>query len=221
MQATDLFTLNAALGATIEQQVVYSLNTLRKVWDSRDKYQTYAFVRQAQTFPDVILRRTTNGREILMGIELKGWYLLANEGMPNFRYVVTPGCCNPWDLLVVVPWALSNVLSGAPVLFSPFIASARFAAEQRNHYWTHQRDSKGDTSVIRATAVTPYPRKSDKIADRAAEDGGGNFGRIARYGIMKEYVEKMKQTELQGVSVEAWRTFLEKHANKRESPTES
>jgi hypothetical protein len=135
MLATDIFTLNSALGATIEEQVVSSLNSLRPVWDPGKAYQTYAFVRQPQTFPDVVLRKKTNGQEILMGIELKGWYLLANEGMPNFRFTVTPACCNPWDLIVVVPWALSNILSGSPVVYSPFLESARYAAEQRNYYW--------------------------------------------------------------------------------------
>src|SRR2546422_10442772 len=70
MLATDIFTLNTALGATIEEQVVYSLNALRSVWDPNKVYQTYAFIRQSQTFPDVVLRRKTDGREIVMGIEL-------------------------------------------------------------------------------------------------------------------------------------------------------
>lgn len=33
MLATDIFTLNSALGATIEEQVVATLNALRPVWD--------------------------------------------------------------------------------------------------------------------------------------------------------------------------------------------
>ena len=40
-----------------------------------------------------------------MGIELKGWYVLAKEKEPSFRYKVTPAVCAPADLLVVVPWA--------------------------------------------------------------------------------------------------------------------
>jgi hypothetical protein len=79
------------------------LNRIRSVWDPDKEYETYGFVRQPQTFPDVLLRKKTNGSEVLLGIELKGWYLLNNEGMPNFRFTVNPGCCNPWGLLVVVP----------------------------------------------------------------------------------------------------------------------
>lgn len=212
MLATDIFTLNAALGATIEEQVVYSLNSLRPVWDPDKVHQTYAFVRQPQTFPDVVLRRKTDGHDILMGIELKGWYLLAKEGMPNFRFTVTPACCNPWDLIVVVPWALSNILSGSPVVYAPFLELARYCAEQRNYYWQYQRQTRREATVTLATGVGPYPRKSEQIADRTS-DPGGNFGRLARYGIMSAYVSEMKQTALRGIPAEAWLTFFRRYAD--------
>ena len=32
-----------------------------------------------------------------------------------------------------------------------------------------------------------YPLKKDKISDQAVHDSGGNFGRLARYGVMKDY----------------------------------
>ncbi len=70
--ATDLHTLNSVPGATIEEQVVRTLNLIRNTWDSDGSYALYTFVRQAQTFPDVLLRKTSTG-EILLGIELKGW----------------------------------------------------------------------------------------------------------------------------------------------------
>jgi len=214
MLATDLFTLNAALGATIEEQVVSTLNDLRPVWDPAKRYQTYAFVRQPQTFPDVVLRRKADAQEILLGIELKGWYLLAKEGMPNFRFTITPAACNPWDLIVVVPWALSNVLSSSPVVFSPFIELARYAAEQRNYYWQYERQAEGDPSVKIAPGGRPYPERGDQVADRPAHDPGGNFGRLARYGIMNMYVHEMLQTKLLGIPVKEWLGFLRAHALK-------
>ena len=39
----------------------------------------------------------------LLGIELKGWYVLSKEGEPSGRYKVTPAACAPQDLLVIVP----------------------------------------------------------------------------------------------------------------------
>ena len=83
--ATDIFTLNAAFGATIEDQVVSTLNRMREVWDPDEKFMYHRFVRQPQTFPDVLLKKDTSGTdkdesEILLGIELKSWYLLAKEG---------------------------------------------------------------------------------------------------------------------------------------------
>lgn len=68
--ATDIFTLNAVLGAMIEEQVVATLNELRPLWDPDEKYQAFSFVRQPQTFPDVLLRKRVNGTETLLGIEL-------------------------------------------------------------------------------------------------------------------------------------------------------
>lgn len=211
----DIFTLNSVLGATIEEQIVRSLNDLRPVWDPDKRYQTYAFVRQSQCFPDVVLRQSTAvGQDILMGIELKGWYLLANEGEPSMRFYATPAVCNPWDLLVVVPWALSNVLAGSPKAYAPFIESARFCAERRNYYWQHERTIRGggDPGVILSAHTAPYPRKADPISDRATADGGGNFGRIARYGVMDTYVTEMMATPLAGIPAQAWLGFFRAHA---------
>ena len=82
--ATDLQTLGSVLSAAIEEQVVSTLNQMRSVWDPNQQYQRFFFERQAQVFPDVLLKSDTNGHEIILGIELKGWYLLAKERVPNF-----------------------------------------------------------------------------------------------------------------------------------------
>src|ERR1700693_4391126 len=55
LQATDIFNLNSVLGAAIEFQVVQTLNKMRSVWDTQDQYLLYSFIRQSQTFPDVLL----------------------------------------------------------------------------------------------------------------------------------------------------------------------
>lgn len=212
MLASDINSLNAALGATIEEQVVQTLNSMRAVWDPEDEYRTFAFVRQSQTFPDVLLRKRTNGQEVLMGIELKGWYLLAKEGMPNLRFTVTPSACAAPDLLVVFPWILANVLAGRPVVFAPFIELARYVAERRNYYWQHERGTTAESGIRLAEHISPYPVKSDLIADRAIADSGGNFGRLARYRIMDEYLDQMKQTRVRGIPVRDWVEFFRRHA---------
>ena len=99
------------------------------------------------------------------GIELKGWYLLAREGVPTYRFTATAAACNAWDLLVVVPWVLEDILSGAPILYAPFVESARYCAETRNHYWMYQRSAAADTSVRVPEDIRPYPAKSDPISD--------------------------------------------------------
>ncbi|MGH7869436.1 MAG: hypothetical protein ACREP9_17815 [Candidatus Dormibacteraceae bacterium] len=104
LDAGDLFSLNSVLGGTIEVQTVSTLNRIRNVWDPNDEWAEYGFERFSQTFPDV---RLVNRREVIvtsvMGIELKGWYLLAKEKAPSYRYTATRAACSEFDLLVVVP----------------------------------------------------------------------------------------------------------------------
>ena len=120
IQATDLFALNSVLSASIEVQVVRTLNNMRSVWDPTGSWQTYSFERQSQTFPDVrLVSRDGDSLNIAMGIELKGWYLLSKEGEPSLRFATTPAACADHDLIAVVPWHLSDVLSGTPVITFP------------------------------------------------------------------------------------------------------
>ncbi len=205
--ATDLHTLNSVLGATIEEQVVRTLNLIRNTWDSDGSYALYTFVRQAQTFPDVLLRKTSTG-EILLGIELKGWYLLAKESEPSLRFQVTSAACAQRDLIVVVPWVLGNVLSGSPILFEPFVESAKYAAEYRNYHWQHIRKTQQDTGIDIPKGVSPYPSKTAQILDKPHADGGGNFGRLARTGLMDTYMQKLNEVQLCGIEVIYWREFL-------------
>lgn len=207
IMATDLHTLNTVLGATIEEQVVRTLNLTRSTWDPDEKYALYSFVRQAQTFPDVLLRKTSSG-EILMGIELKGWYLLAKEAEPSLRFQATAAACAKQDLIVVVPWVLGNVISGSPILFEPFIESAKFAAVYRNYHWQHIRKTNQLTDIENPDGIEPYPSKSDQILDKPASDGGGNFGRLARTGIMDAYMKKLDDVQLCGIKTMYWRDFL-------------
>ena len=205
--ATDLHTLNGVLGATIEEQVVRTLNQLRNIWDPDGDYQLYSFVRQAQTFPDVLLRKSSPDH-IIFGIELKGWYLLAKEGVPSLRFQTTPVACAEHDLIVVVPWVLGNILSGSPILFEPFIDSAEYAALYRNWHWQHKRQSQQDPGIDSPAGVGPYPSKSEAISDKPRADSGGNFGRLARTGLMDKYIKELNEVQICGIKTEYWRQFL-------------
>ncbi len=217
IMATDLHTLNSVLGATIEEQVVRTLNLIRNTWDPDGNYALYTFIRQAQTFPDVLLRKTSTS-EILLGIELKGWYLLAKEAEPSLRFQVTSAACAQRDLIVVVPWVLGNVLSGSPILFEPFVESAKYAAEYRNYHWQHIRKTQQDTGIDIPKGVSPYPSKTAQILDKPYADGGGNFGRLARTGLMDAYMRKLNEVQLCGIEVIYWREFLKTF---QESTTEA
>lgn len=213
ISATDLFTLNTPLGAAIESSVVENLNDLRELWDPEGKYEVYSFVRQAQVFPDVRLQTTApgvaEGDRILMGIELKGWFILAKEGEPSFRYKASPQVCAPQDLLVVFPWGLDEVISGTPSLLRPFIEEARFAAEHRNHYWNVLRGVTGvDAEIVQAPVTTPYPLKGQKFNDEPRKDQGKNFGRVARGGLMTDFITALLQQQVSGIPAKHWQAFL-------------
>jgi hypothetical protein len=207
IRATEVYAFSEVLGVTIEAEVVRTLNELRKIWDSDHRYTDYRFVRQPQTFPDVLLQHRSSS-EIVMGIELKSWYLLAKEGEPSFRFTVTPSACAEQDLIVVVPWVLSNVLAGSPIVFEPYIELARYVAEYRNDWWQHTRSSSLNTQIISPADVAPYPEARDEISDKPVDDKGKNFGRIARLGIMDEYVTTFDQVDLLGIEVARWRQFF-------------
>lgn len=229
LETGDLFSLNSMLGGSIEIQVVESLNKLRAVWDPDEEWIDYEFRRSSQTFPDVRLvtesaARIAEGEQYGMGIELKGWYLLSREGEPSFRYTPNRWACDVHDLLVVVPWHLSNVLAGAPVVYSPFVESARYAADMRTYYWTtyrRERDENEATTrssdyydVTARDSAVPYPGPKTKISDKAVRDSGGNFGRSARSeGLMDDYVADMLQTPVSGIEARHWVGFFKTYAD--------
>lgn len=218
VNATDLHSLNTLLGTTIEGQVVKTLNQLRALWDPDDEWLGFTFERQSQRFPDVRLVRKggPNGPEIGLGIELKGWFLLAKEGEPSFRFTTTPAACADHDLLVVVPWYLDSVLSGVPVAAEPYVASARWVAEYRNHYWryTRQADDGKDRTITSPPHAHPYPGRDAQIADVPAYDGGKNFGRIARVpGLMTKFVKAANDLEVLGIRIRDWSAFLRLHSD--------
>lgn len=208
--ATDIFTLGAALSATIEEQVVHTLNLMRDVWDPNNKYNEYSFIRRPQSFPDVIFasNNPSSSESIIMGIELKGWYILAKENEPSFRYCVTPNACETQDLLVVVPWALSNIVSGSPKVFTPFVEIAKYAAEYRNYHWKHIRNSTSEKGITSPIGAYPYPPSKTNISDKPVSDSGGNFGRVSRTGLMDEYNEKVRAENLLGIEATYWIQFF-------------
>jgi hypothetical protein len=223
LEAGDVFSLNSMLGGTIEVQVVEALNQLRIAWDSDDAWNAYSFRRSSQSFPDVRLATDSAHPKpavgpVALGIELKGWYLLSKEKEPSFRYTVASAACDPHDLLVIVPWYLSNVLSGTPVVLRPFVISALHATQLRNHYWQvqrregHLRDGKdhGEASyrVEDQPGLAPYPPSKTRTGAKVTNDSGGNFGRLARGGSLKKYTEKMLQTDVVGIKAKHWVDFF-------------
>jgi hypothetical protein len=90
----------------------------------------------------------------------------------------------------------------------PFIESAKYAAEFRNYWWQHIRKTTQDTHIEIPQDAAPYPAKPDPIKDKPRADSGGNFGRLARTGMMDTYMSKLNDIPLCGIKVVFWRDFL-------------
>lgn len=218
IDATDLHNINTLMGAAIENEVVTALNSLRTIWDEDNEWGDYSFHRSSQSFPDVrLMRRNTDGTiDIKFGIELKGWWLLAKEGVPSMRYQVAPDACEPWDLVCVVPWYLDNAVSGTPAVAEPWIEQARYAAEWRDHWWTYIRttkDSFEQRQVIRPEKARPYPSKADLVSVTPVKDGGNNFGRLPRAKpLMDAFIIKSLEMPILGIPALHWQRFLYIHS---------
>lgn len=205
LSATDLFAMNTLLGGAIEDQTVATLNATRAIWDPSGKWVDCEFRRYAESFPDVRLERNDGGQP-LIGIELKGWYLLAKEEMPSFRFKASANAMTIWDLIAVFPWSLSNVISGKPILESPYIEQAKYAADLRTYYWEHR---SANARPVEHPETHPYPEPGSSYSDIVHDDRGGNFGRIARvHGLMDEWVSDAMKTSLAGIEARWWVRFF-------------
>ncbi len=66
------------------------------------------------------------------------------------------------------------------------------------------------TGEGRRTQFSFYPAVRDEISDKALEDKGKNFGRIARLGIMDEYIRSFGHVNLLGLEAATWCEFFKK-----------
>lgn len=205
ISTTDLFSMNSLLGGTIESQTVETLNATRPIWDPSGRWADYEFKRYAESFPDVRLENNAGG-EPLIGIELKGWYLLAKEEEPSFRFRASTDAMTVWDLIAVFPWALSNVISGTPVIEVPFVEQAKYAADLRTEYWENRSPR---AKKVKHPDTHPYPAPGSSYSDIVVDDNGNNFGRIARIrGLMDEWVNETMKTPLAGIEARWWVRFF-------------
>lgn len=216
--ATDLFSLNTLLGSMIESKVVLYLNSHRQLWDD-GTWKDCHFIRSNESFPDVRLVKTTNSKDIILGIELKSWFIMSKEGEPSFRYRTASEACDNGDLLCIVPWYLSDAVCGNPVLSSPWIYSAKAAAEASKRHWIYLRQTDEPLSLLYRGLDTPHGIKPymenarDKTNYKPKQDGGNNFGRLARTGIMDDFVKETLSTDILGIPADNWRLFLKAHTD--------
>ncbi|SHK20436.1 hypothetical protein [Fibrobacter sp. UWH4] len=218
--ATDLFSLNTLLGSMIENKVVLFLNTHRPLWDDGN-WEEYHFIRSNESFPDVRLVAKNGNENPKLGIELKSWFILSKEGEPSFRYATASEACDAGDLLCIIPWYLSNAVCGKPILTNPWVYSAKAASEAMKRYWLFERNTPepmtlDERGVDTPKSIKPYMLNArDKTNYKPRSDGGKNFGRLARTGIMSQFVEETLKTDILGIPADNWRRFLKAHTDSK------
>lgn len=222
INATDVYAVGSLFSSAIESSLVEGLNKMRNIWDPENKYLSFAFKRQSQTFPDVLLVDSIKNDKIIFGIELKAWYALSKEEEPSFRFKVDPDACAEPDLLVVFPWLLSDVIAGQPILLPPFVELAKYAAEARNYYWQQSRIADGKNANINRPAArfrNPYPSAKKDASDSAEDDKGNNFGRVARAGqgsILENYLDEILNLYYLGIKIKHWLRIFKSIAEGRD-----
>ena len=208
--APDIPSANTFLGSGIEAHIPKALNRMREMWDPEGKYDDFAFVRQPQVFPDVPFRQIKPDGETLFALEIKSWYALAREREPSLRITVNSKWCHPADLVVVYPWALSNAIAGRAMLFPPFVTGCRTAARVRNAYWDSRGKTPADKKVLPPKdAAKFWPSKGSEFNDSAPADKGGNFGRLARTGVMDAFITRLfAEQVIADIPLGSWQKFL-------------
>lgn len=156
-----------------------------------------------------------NQDTVILGVELKSWYALAKERKATFRFYVNQGACALPDLVAVYPWALTNVLSGRPRIYEPFVAPAKWVAEYRNYFWEFKKkwktpDPDKHKVLPPQKPATPYPKVRDVFNDTAVLDKGHNFGRIGRTGILDDLTKATLARSISGITGDAWTSFFRK-----------
>jgi len=202
--------LNDTVGHMVESLATEALNRARKEWDPNGDYADYEFVLRKRKFPDVVLQhKRRRGKDILFGIELKSWNLLAKEGAPSFRFKASPEACAPGDLFACFPWVLEGFVGGKLRFFKPYVAPARFVASCRNHHWQCERDAASDASIPCAEGIAPYPEtENQRVSEHPTYDGGQNFGRFARTGRMDDFMSQSLMEPLHGLPCGTWCDFF-------------
>ena len=103
-----------------------------------------------------------------------------------------------------------------PTVMTPWVYPARDAAEYRNHWWTEVRVTTTDPGIVQPSRpISPYPTKADEVTDKPVSDRGGNFGRLARTGLMDDFLQTSRQTSIAEIAAEHWISFFRIYSEPR------
>jgi len=98
-------------------------------------------------------------------------------------------------------------VTGSVRLYRPLVISAKKAARLRNTYWRGLNHEVVEHPP--EAGFEGYPTRKDTINDEGRDDGGGNFGRLARTGVWKADLEEIfKNERISDIPLNMWLKFL-------------
>jgi hypothetical protein len=162
---------NNYVGQGIEELIGSELNgSLRGTWTTDGNL---SLVRNAVQFPDLYLIRRKE-RRILLSVEVKSWFVFAKDDI-TARFEAAPNIIRGGSLIVLVPWCMTNLVSGSPRLLLPYVGDAKALAERRDDVWKAgggRQFAKGQVSPKRKVE-TPVV---DRVPSASVRDARGSAG---------------------------------------------
>lgn len=169
--------LSPFVGNILENRIVATLN-------KGTPKNGLRWVRQDPDFPDAALV-TSDGERTHVGYEVKAWYVLSTELTGRFRE--SQNLLEGKTIrLCVVPWMLSNIIYGHPVVLDVVTVDALSVAQSRdNHYHkppsyliAEPRDTKKRTRNLQQTNVAGYRLQEEepsvkRVAEKFVEQHPG------------------------------------------------
>lgn len=111
----DISKISELVSNTIEARIPEWLNSRRQIWDEKEDYAGYEFVKAKAGYTDVRLTNRLDACDVKFRIEVKTWYVLSRDRM-TARFKTHPTYLWADDMLVVAAWTLDGIMNGSPKL---------------------------------------------------------------------------------------------------------
>src|SRR6266540_3657009 len=93
----------------------------------------------------------------------------------------------------------------------PYVELVAYAAQFKKYWCQEVRETNEPREITLQPNARPYPGKADLVADNPVSDRGRNFGRLARTGILDDYIGKALERDIRGIEARHWLAFFKRY----------